>query len=224
MPIIENKKLFIKNMRYKNYKDYNLTIEELINIIENLNTNKCNDCNNILKFENYKPKCYYQFCLTRIDNKNPKNKDNLKLCCYFCGSGGHKPIKDDKGIFFYDLDCENNCCLVSEEHKLLIEKINQKEEIYYEIEKIKELIDDLFNKNYELKINNYYDNKNIEEYIEIIEEIIDNIDNIDELINIILLNPILYENLVKLNNKIEKLINKINILKINKIYENEDEE
>lgn len=125
MPIIENKKLFIKKMIYKNYKDYNLTIEELINIIENLNTNKCSNCNNTLKFENYEPSCYYQFCLAPIDKKKPKNKDNLKICCYFCGSGANVPIEDDKGIFFYDKDCKNNCCVVSEEHKLLIEKIEQ---------------------------------------------------------------------------------------------------
>jgi hypothetical protein len=124
MPIIENKKLFIKKMIYKNYKDYNLTIEELINIIENLNTNKCSNCNNILKFENYEPLCYYQFCLAPIDKKKPKNKDNLKICCYFCGSG-NVAIKDDEGMFFYSRDCMNNCCVVSEEHKLLIEKIEQ---------------------------------------------------------------------------------------------------
>jgi hypothetical protein len=72
--------------------DNNLTLENVIKILISYNY-KCDECGKEIIID-YKKGCYRQFSLDRINDNNPHNYDNIRLCCLSCN------INHQKNIFY----------------------------------------------------------------------------------------------------------------------------
>ena len=109
---IENIKNLKKHIRYK-LTDYKrgdkiktdkfpeknknlktITVDDAVNLIENLETDICKGCSCKILFCGYIPYCVYQFSFDRIDNEKIHSNDNLQIVCWNCNSSGYGSIKN----------------------------------------------------------------------------------------------------------------------------------
>ena len=80
--------------------DNDLTLENVIKILISYNY-KCDECGKEIIID-YKKGCYRQFSLDRINDNNPHNYDNIRLCCLSCNINHKKNIYYSGGLVFND--------------------------------------------------------------------------------------------------------------------------
>jgi len=125
MPLIIDKKEFKQKSKYKNFKNFNLTIDDVINIIEKLENFNCPFCNCEMEFLNYKPKCLYQYSF--MTQKCP---NEFIIGCYNCAINGKGSLKEK--------NCPNECHILTDLCKLKIKKKRDEREKKYQEELNKE--------------------------------------------------------------------------------------
>jgi hypothetical protein len=67
--------------------------EEALQLVDVLDSDKCQGCGCTMLFTNYKPYCYYQFSFDRINNKLIHEIDNLRIVCWNCNTAGMDSVK-----------------------------------------------------------------------------------------------------------------------------------
>ena len=129
MPLITDITEFKRKTKHKNFDLFNLNADETISLINELNITKCEDCNAILFYENYKPLCLYQFSFCKRDRKQERSKNNMKICCYGCVMGD--TIKLENNTYIKSKKCPNLCCDLTEEERKLLDEYEAREEAEY---------------------------------------------------------------------------------------------
>lgn len=100
---IKNRSDFIKRLKIKlkdhkrfdrehwNSDEYieTISIKDIISLVDSLESDICPECGCVMLFCDYKPHCLYQFSLDRLDNCKFHTKDNLRVVCWNCNSGGY---------------------------------------------------------------------------------------------------------------------------------------
>lgn len=120
------------------YPDENINLKtinskELYNFIKEKNIKNCPFCNDEILYHNYKPYCYYQFSIDRINNKEIHHINNIQIVCYYCNW-----MKNNDDINNYNrykiwgycckiIECKNKCHLVDDNKNLEIKKNCPKE-------------------------------------------------------------------------------------------------
>ncbi len=94
-------KIKSKISTYKSFdKKFNegetLNLEQACNILKMYN-HKCDACGRKVICD-YKPKCYQQFSIDRIDNKKSHTYDNCRLTCLSCNIIDYKKITNDFSV------------------------------------------------------------------------------------------------------------------------------
>lgn len=74
----------------KNKYKTTITLEDAVNMILILKSNRCPECNTCMYFTNYKPYERQQFSFDRIDETMIHDKHNLRIICYSCNSARRK--------------------------------------------------------------------------------------------------------------------------------------
>lgn len=77
-----------------------ITFKEALQLVEKLESDKCEGCGDKMLFCDSEPYCVYQASFDRIDNKKIHSFNNLKIVCWNCNSSGYGSIK---------LSCSKRC-------------------------------------------------------------------------------------------------------------------
>ena len=64
-----------------------LSLSDTIQLAQSSNGH-CEACGCALLFEHYKPRCFYQWSLDRINRDLPHSKENVRVVCSYCNLGG----------------------------------------------------------------------------------------------------------------------------------------
>jgi len=64
-----------------------LTLEDLLDLVA-ASTGQCPGCNCRMEFGDYKTACRYQWSPDRINRNVPHSKDNVRIICWSCNTGG----------------------------------------------------------------------------------------------------------------------------------------
>ena len=78
------------NIRIRDIEQHgrcDLILEDLLELVAE-STGKCPGCNCSLDFGDYKAACRYQWSPDRINRNVPHSKENLRLVCWSCNTGG----------------------------------------------------------------------------------------------------------------------------------------
>lgn len=63
-----------------------ITYEECVKLVQQLDTMVCSVCEDTMLFQHYTPWCMYQFSFDRLDNKIIHSIDNIRVICWGCNS------------------------------------------------------------------------------------------------------------------------------------------
>jgi hypothetical protein len=80
----------LSNVRSRDMEQHgrcDLTLEDLLELAAE-STGKCSGCNCRLEFGDYKSSCRYQWSPDRINRNVPHSKDNVRIICWNCNTGG----------------------------------------------------------------------------------------------------------------------------------------
>ena len=83
-------KILVSKLPFKNKCKTTITLDDAMNMILILKSNRCPECNNCMSFTNYKPYERQQFSFDRIDETMIHDKHNLRIICYSCNSARRK--------------------------------------------------------------------------------------------------------------------------------------
>lgn len=75
----------------------NIRLEDVTELL-NKQKFRCYVCDDIVLTFGYKPRCFYQFSVDRIDNSLPHNRNNILISCYYCNCID----------YLTNLDCNDN--------------------------------------------------------------------------------------------------------------------
>lgn len=76
-------------------REGNMTEEDIL-ILLHRQQYCCYVCKEKIIIKNWKPYCFYQFSIDRLDNSKPHDRDNILISCYYCNCRNYYTLYTNK--------------------------------------------------------------------------------------------------------------------------------